>query len=53
MDEPMQQRPERMRIGPLAAIVILVLVFLLGGVYFFMYEKARLTTPPMQQTINA
>lgn len=42
-----------MSIGPLAAIVILILLFVAGGVYFFLHEKARLNTPPVQQTINA
>ena len=44
---------ERKGVGPLAAIIILILIFLVGGVYFFLYEKARLEAPPMQQTINA
>lgn len=57
MDEPLTtpspERPERMRVGPMVAIIILVLLFVAGGIYFFLNEKARLTAPPVQQTINA
>lgn len=42
-----------MKLGPLTAIVILVLVFALGGAYFFQREQARLHTPPIQETINS
>ncbi len=51
--QPAEPKPERMRIGPLMAIIILILIFVVGGIYFFLYEKARLNTPPVQQTVNA
>jgi hypothetical protein len=40
-------------IGPMAAIVILVALFAVGGVYFFLHERARLEAAPVQETINA
>jgi len=54
MDEsPVVEREEKMGFGPVVAIAILIVMFLAGGVYFFLNEKARLTTPPVQETINA
>lgn len=53
MDEsPVIEKKESMKFGPVVAITILILIFLIGGVYFFLNEKARFTTPPVQQTIN-
>lgn len=53
MDEsPVVEKRERMKLGPIFGIAILVIVFLAGGAYFFVHEKARLNTPPIQETIN-
>ncbi len=42
-----------MGVGPMVAIALLILLFAAGGVYFFVREKARLTAPPVVETINA
>lgn len=42
-----------MKLGPIFGIAILVIIFAIGGAYFFMYEQQRLHTPPIQETINA
>ena len=53
MDNLPQQPREKLGVGPVVAIVLLILLFAVGGVYFFLREKARLTAPPVQETINA
>jgi hypothetical protein len=54
MDEsPQAEKRERMKVGPMVGIAILVVIFALGGAYFFLHEKERLHTPPIQETINA
>jgi hypothetical protein len=54
MDEsPVVEKHERMKLGPIFAIALLVIIFAIGGAYFFVHEKARLNTPPIQETINA
>jgi len=53
MDEaPVEVKRERMRLGPIFGIAILLIIFLAGGAYFFMREQARLHTPPVQETFN-
>ena len=44
---------ERRGIGPVAAIIILVLLFAAGGLYFIYEQHARFTAPPVHETINA
>jgi hypothetical protein len=54
MDEsPALVQSSKWGFGPIVAIVILIAIFALGGVYFFMREQARLSAPPIQETINA
>ncbi|MES2202973.1 MAG: hypothetical protein V4474_01475 [Patescibacteria group bacterium] len=50
---PQESKKERLGVGPMVAIALLILVFAAGGVYFFVREKALLNTPPVQETINA
>lgn len=37
----------------MAAIVIVVILVALGGLYFLFQESARLHTPPQQENLNA
>lgn len=54
MDESpaVEVKRERMKLGPIFGIAILVIIFALGGAYFFVHEKQRLNTPPIQETFN-
>jgi hypothetical protein len=40
-------------LGPTTGIVIIVILVVLGGIYFLLKENARLHTPPVQQQLNA
>ena len=51
-DNAPEQPRERLGVGPMVAIVVLILLFAVGGVYFFLREKERLTAPPVTETIN-
>ena len=44
---------EKLGVGPMVAIVVLILMFAAGGVYFFLREQARLSAPPVIETINS
>lgn len=55
MDESpfVEAKKEPVKFGPIVGIIILIAIFVAGGVYFFLHEKARLDAPPVQETINA
>lgn len=38
--------------GATLSIIVLVILFILGGLYFAWQENKRLHTPPIEQTIN-
>lgn len=40
-------------IGPVAGVLIIVLLLAVAGVYFFRHEQKRLHTPPVEQQFNA
>ncbi|MEK7109550.1 MAG: hypothetical protein AAB919_03950 [Patescibacteria group bacterium] len=40
-------------IGPIAAAIIVVILLAIGGAYFFIQEKARFNTPPIEENLNA
>jgi uncharacterized protein HemX len=56
MDAPTPQPIEKKEgggVGPIAAIVIVVILVALGGVYFLFQENARLHKAPVQEQLNA
>lgn len=44
---PANKKPEPM--GPLAAIFVIVLVFIVGGIYFLVMQQEQRQTPPASQ----
>jgi hypothetical protein len=49
------ERPQHSPVGPMAAIVIVVILLALGGIYFFITQEMKLhQTPPVdEQSTNA
>ena len=49
-----EEKSKDSSIGPIAAIVIVVILVALGGVYFFITQEMRLhQTPPEQEQVNS
>lgn len=53
MDAPDAQEKSTGGVGPIAAVVIVVILLAIGGAYFFIQEKARFNTPPIEENLNA
>ncbi len=54
---PMQSSPQSTKtepVGPFVGIILVILIILLGGVYFFLNEQSKLRpAPPMEATGQA
>jgi hypothetical protein len=49
-----QGSSQRPQVGPMAAIVIVVILLALGGIYFFITQEMKLhQTPPVQEQVNS
>jgi hypothetical protein len=56
MDAPDTPQPKTKNeggIGPMAGIIIVVILLALGGLYFLLEESARVHAPPLQENLNA
>lgn len=51
MDEsPLPQEKNESGVGPTVGIIILVALFIIGGIYFFITQEKKLNEAPLSET---
>lgn len=45
----MSDAPKKPEIGPIAAMIIIVAIFVIGGIYFFLTQEQRLHQQRLEQ----
>lgn len=49
----MSEAPNTPQVGPIAAMVIIVAIFVIGGVYFLLTQEARIHQQQLEQQANS
>ena len=48
-----EEKSQKTSIGPMAAIVVLVILFIIGGIYFFIQQEMKLHQTPLNEQGSA